>query len=263
MFHTTPSLVRLTVLALVAPLGARCALPGVEEIIEKSVAANALDFAAAPDFSHKETDRTPGGSKTFQVTMLEGSPYRRLIAVGDEPLSKSAVENEARKFEQAIAKRRSESSSQRQSRVAKYQRERKRNNAMMQQLTKAFSFTLLEQCKLGAFDVYRLRATPRPGYQPPNLETQVLPSMEGELWIDKTSYQWVKVTAKVIRPASIEGFLAQVEPGTQFELEKMPVEGEIWQPKHFSMKSQAKVLFLFSENAQEDDTFFDYARTRR
>jgi hypothetical protein len=68
----------------------------------------------------------------------------------------------------------------------------------------------------------------------------------------------VKVTAKVIRPVSIEGFLARVEPGTRFELQKMPVGDGIWLPKHFAMKSQAKILRLFSRSSQEDDTFSNY-----
>jgi hypothetical protein len=47
--------------------------------------------------------------------------------------------------------------------------------------------------------------------------------MQGKLWIDKDSFQWVKVEAQVMHPVSIEGFLAKVEPGTHFELEKEPV----------------------------------------
>jgi hypothetical protein len=82
--------------------------------------------------------------------------------------------------------------------------------------------------------------------------------MQGELWVDVKTYQWVKVTARVIHPVSIEGFLAEVEPGTQFKLEKSPVDGGVWQVSHFSMKSQAKVLHLFSRASSEDDTYFDY-----
>ncbi len=108
--------------------------------------------------------------------------------------------------------------------------------------------------------MWMLKATPRPGYNPPNMETQVLPGMEGELWIDQKTYNWVKVTAHVIHPVSIEGFLAEVEPGTRFELEKSPVGGGIWQITHFSMHSQAKVLHLFGRSSQEDDTYFDYQR---
>ena len=48
--------------------------------------------------------------------------------------------------------------------------------------------------------------------------------MEGTLWIDRDTFQWVKVEAQVTRPVKIVGFLAEVEPGTHFELEKKPID---------------------------------------
>lgn len=38
----------------------------------------------------------------------------------------------------------------------------------------------------------------------------------------------------------------------------MLVADGIWLPRHFAMKSRAKVLFLFTNNTQEDETYFDY-----
>jgi hypothetical protein len=90
------------------------------------------------------------------------------------------------------------------------------------------------------------------------MDSQVLRGMHGEMWIDQQTYQWVRVRASVIHPVSIEGFLAQVEPGTEFDVEMSPVSGDIWQFTHYSMKAHAKVLFMFSHNSQEDDTYFDY-----
>jgi hypothetical protein len=115
--------------------------------------------------------------------------------------------------------------------------------------------------RLGAQDVYVLKATPRPGYKPPNTEAKVLTGMEGKLWIDKQTFQWVKVEATVIHPVSIGGFLAEVEAGTHFELEKMPVADSIWLPKHFAMKSRAKILFLFTRKSQSDETYSGYHKT--
>lgn len=234
----------------------------VKEIIEKSVAANEADFRAEPQYSYKRNERTSQGSKTYEVTMIEGSPYERLIALNGEPLSAGAQRSEQQKQKQAVAKRRAESPRERQKRIASYQKDRHRDHAMMQQLTKGFNFTLTGEEKLGAFDVYTLRAEPKPGYKPPNMETEVLTGMKGQMWIDKGSYQWVKVRAEVIRPVSIAGFLAQVQPGTQFELEKMPVENGIWLPKHFAMKAHAKVLMLVNRSSHEDQTYSDYHRAQ-
>lgn len=251
----------LTLSLAAAPLvGAQ--RPDVHEIIERSVQANQADFKAAPDFDHKETDKTPDGSKTYEVTMIEGTPYKRLLAVNGKQLAPDQEKQEIQKQQQVTAQRRGESSDQRQQRIANWQKERTRDNNMREQLTKAFDFKLIGDGELRGFKVWRLKATPRPGYNPPNMDTQVLVGMQGELWIDQNTYQWVKVTAAVIRPVSIEGFLAEVEPGTHFELEKSPVQGGTWQPSHFSMKSHAKVLFLFTRNSSEDDTFFDYMPVR-
>jgi hypothetical protein len=247
-------------LCLLCSIVAICSTPDVQTIIKKSVAANEADWKAAPNYSYRERDRTASSTKTYEVTMIQGSPYRQLIAVNGEPLSPEAKANEQRKLERVMAQRRAESPEQRKKRIAQYEKERTRDHLMMGQLTQAFDFKLIGSRTVDSHDVYVLRATPRKGYKPPNMETQVLTGMQGELWIDKKTFQWVKVTAHVIRPVNIEGFLAQVQPGTRFELEKMPVDGGIWLAKHFEMKSNAKVLFLFNRSDQEDNTFFDYRK---
>lgn len=84
--------------------------------------------------------------------------------------------------------------------------------------------------------------------------------MQGKLWIDKQTFQWVKIQAQVIHPVLIEGFLAEVEPGTRFELEKRPVQDGIWLPSHFAMKAQAKIFFLFPHRSQDDETYYGYRK---
>jgi hypothetical protein len=232
--------------------------PSVDEIISKSVAANKRDFEAAPNYNWKERDGTPKGSKTYQVTMIEGTPYYRLIAVNGRPLSPGQEQQEMQKQQQETEKRHSESPEARQQRIAKFERDRTRDNNMMEQLTKAFNFTLAGTKTVHRFHVWVLKATPRPGYQPPNRDSQVLTGMQGELWIDQKTYNWVHVHAVVLHPVSIEGFLAQVEPGTQFSLQKAPVDDGIWQPTEYSMRAQARVLHMFNHNSQEQDTYWDY-----
>ena len=56
-------------------------------IIQHSAEANERDWAAVPEFDNFERDRTKDGDKTYSVTMLEGSPYERLIAVNGQNLS--------------------------------------------------------------------------------------------------------------------------------------------------------------------------------
>lgn len=247
----------------IAVLSARAAEPDVTTIIQKSVEANRRDFEAAPHFENKELSKKPGSTKTYLDLMIEGTPYRRLIAVNGQPLSADQQKAEQEKEERERQKRKSESQDERKSRIAKYDRERRRDNEMMDQLTQAFDFKLTGKQRLRGFNVYVLKATPKPGYKPINMSSQVLPGMAGQLWIDQATYQWVKVMAQVIHPVSIEGFLAQVEPGTRFEVEKAPVgDGKVWQFSHFAVNSNAKVLFMFNHDSQEDDTYWDYRPTK-
>lgn len=245
-------------------MAAACAITAaqtdVATIIGKSVEANARDWAANPQFDYYERDRTSQGSKTFQVTMVYGSPYERLVEINGEKLRPAAEFAQQRKFRQVLAQRRAESAQQRRARIAKYEADRRRDQLMLNQLTQAFNFSLQGEQELDGRNVYVLKATPRSGYRPPNRDCQVLPGMEGTLWIDQSTFQWVKVEAHVMRPVEIEGFVAKVEPGTQFALEKMPVEGDIWLPKRYTMTADARVLFLLPHHSQEDDSYFNYQK---
>ena len=232
--------------------------PDIKTIIERSVAANDKDFEAAPQFDFKEKDRESNVTKAFQVTMIDGSPYRRLLATEGKALSKAQAADEWKKEEQVAAERRAQTPEQRNKRIADYARERKRDHIMMSQLSKGFDFKIVGARTVAKRSVWVLSATPKPGYQPPNMESQVLIGMRGEMWIDQQTYEWVKVTAQVIRRVSIEGFLAEVEPGTRFEIEKTPVAAGIWQIAHFSMQSHAKVLHLIHKDSAEEDWYYDF-----
>jgi hypothetical protein len=233
----------------------------VRTIVQRSVAANQADWRAAPDYDYFERDRdSSGGTKTYRVHMILGSPYQQLVRVNGEPLPADQQGEEQRKLEETIAQRRSESPEERAQRVAEYEKERKRDQLMLDQLSVAFNFTFAGERNLGSRRVYVLRAIPRPGYNPPNRDTQVLTGMKGTLWIDTSTFQWVKVQAQVIQPVSIVGFLAEVEPGTHFELDYAPVEDGIWLPTRYVMKSKARVLFFFTTTRQADETYFGYQK---
>jgi hypothetical protein len=232
----------------------------VASIIQQAREANERDWAAAPDFDWQERDRTKDEDKTYAVIMLYGSPYRRLIAVNGHTLSSSRQKEEQNKYESAVAERQHESPDKRSERIAKYQTERRRDHTLIEQMTTAFDFHLLGKRLLNGYAVYVLKATPRKGYEPPNRDSEVLPGMEGMLWIDQKTFQWVKVAAQVIHPVRIEGFIAEVRPGTKFELDKRPVASDIWLASHFSMKANAKIMFLFPHRGQENDWFFNYHR---
>ncbi len=245
-FRTEPVNCRylILLLALVLPIWSM-GENNADEIIQRSVEALQRDFKASPEFDCLERDRVSGGTRTYEDTMILGSPYQRLIAVNGRPLTPAASAKEQQKLNNVLSERETESPQKRDERIAKYKKEQERDHSMMNEMVKAFQFRLAGETKLVGRDVYVLQATPRPGYRPPNMETEALTGMKGMLWIDKQTFQRVKVEAQVMHHVSIEGFLAQVEPGTHFELEKAPVAPGVWLPTHFPMRSLPKFSFCF------------------
>lgn len=262
----TPS--RLHYLAACVALagGLLCAAPApsVSEIISKSVDATKKDWRADPNYNYNERDTDPssGNSKTYHVEMILGSPYKRLIAVNGKPLPPDKQQEEQKKQQQEIQKRRAESKQEHDKRVASYEQGRTRDHQMMLQMPKAFDFSLRGSDQVDGHNVYVIDATPRKGYSPPNNHAKVLTGMKGTLWIDQKTYQWVKAEAHVVHTVSIAGFLADVQPGTSFLLEKMPVGDGIWMPKHFEMKSEVKILDLFPDNNSTSQTYSDYTKAK-
>jgi hypothetical protein len=247
-------------LLLPASLSAYAQQVDVQEIVAKSAQLTNMDWSQKPEYNYCDRVKEDGHTRTYDELMILGSQYERLIAVNGTKLTGQQKADQQQKLEQTIAQRRAETPAQRSARITKWDSSRARNHLLIEQLTKAFKFKLEGTETMDGREVYKLSATPLPGYQPPNNHAKVLTGMQGTMWIDKKTLQWVKVEAKVIHPVSIEGFLARVDRGTRFELQQAPVAPDLWLPTFFSMQARAKVLFFFSHNSQEQDTFFDYRK---
>ncbi len=232
----------------------------VQEIVHRSAQATQQDWQRAPEFDYCELDQADKVHRTYQVSMIEGSPYSRLVAVNGQDLPVDARESEARKQAAEVLRRQNETAEQHRKRVAQYERERRRDQLLLGEFTDAMDFSLAGSALIDKHETYVLDAKPRPGYVPKSMETKVLTGMRGRLWVDHESFRWVKVEAEAFRPVSIEGFLARVEPGTRFELEEMPVgdSAGTWLMSHFEMQAHARILFVFPKSSMEDSMYFQY-----
>jgi hypothetical protein len=243
------------------------AQPDAREIIRRSVLANDADWKALPNYSHRETDITekvgatgePKSSKTAEVLMIDGSPYWKLIAVNDKPVSTQEREKEEAKLKKEIARRKRETGEERASRIEKFIHERQNEHLLMNEMINAFDFKLVGEQQLNGHPVYVLEATPRRDYHPLNQKAKVLAGMKGKLWVDKEHYHWVKVEAEVIHPVNFGWFLAKVDPGTRFEFEQSPVgSSSVWLPKSFAQVVNSKILGMISYRTREEELYTDY-----
>jgi hypothetical protein len=238
------------------------AQPDATGIIGRSVQQIEADWNRAPEYSYLERDveskhhSTPT-VKTYQVLMIDGSQYNRLIAINDRPLSSDEQAEEENKLRAEVLRRGDESERERHKRIAKFLKERDQNHAMLKEMVDAFDFRPAGEATIDGHDCWVFDAEPKPGYQPKTRETKVLSGMQGKLWIDKSQYQWVRVEAEVMRPVSMYG-IARVGPGTHFFLEQAPVAANLWLPTHFSVSVKASALGFINEDSSDDETFHEY-----
>ena len=243
------------------PMAALAGVPDANTIIERSVQVFDRDWKTAPEYDYFERDTANNGTRTYHVMMILGSPYSHLVAVDGMPLSSQQQQEEQQKLQSVIARRCGETKRQAEQRIRKYEQSREHDHRLINELTAAFVFHVLGDQTVDGHATWLLQSSPRPGYHPSNRETKVLTGMQGKLWIDQAAFEWVKVEARVINPVSIEGFLAKVEPGTEFELARAPGPGSIWFGKHFLVSAKSSILSLFPHNTRDDETYFNYQKS--
>ena len=237
--------------------------PNVEQIVQRSEQAIAADWSHAPEYSYLERDveskrDSRPSVKTYQVLMIDGSPFNRLIAVDDKPLPPAQQADEVRKLQYEIQRRQEESERARQKRIEKYLKERRQDSALLKGMMSAFDFRLVGEETVDGHECWVMDAIPKPDYEPTSRETKVLKGMRGRMWIDEASGQWVKVQAEVVQPVSLFGFFAKVRPGTRFLLEQEPVAPHLWLPKHFITRVSASALGFVNEDSVDDETYSKY-----
>ena len=237
--------------------------PDATEIVRRSVQNIEADWKQAPQYSFVERDvqskrHSAPTIKSYQVLMIDGSQYNKLIAVNDHPLSAGEQAAEEAKLRAEILRRGHESERERHKRIAKFLREREQDHAMLKEMVDAFDFRAAGETSVNGHECWVFNAEPKPGYQPKTRETKVLSGMRGKLWVDKSQYQWVRVEAEVMRPVNMYGIIAKVGPGTHFFLEQGPVAGNLWLPTRFSVNVKASALGFINEDSADDETYRQY-----
>jgi len=222
------------VLASIAAPPASAAVD-VRTIVDRWTAANHADVAGASLFDYDERVRDDDGTRTYEITFRHDVPYKRLIVKDGRAVTGDPWR-----------------------RIDDYQKSRERIDRILAEMPRAFQYTLQSSRQEHSRRVYVLTATPRSDYVPTSVEGQVLMGMRGEFWIDQRTYQLVRGSARVLRPVSIDGFLARIQPGTEFDVEQAPVGAGVWLPTHIAIHSHSSIVFLFHHHSSEDRTYFHY-----
>jgi hypothetical protein len=240
------------------------------EIVRRAVEIDTVNQQTARSYTflERQEERQFDGAgkqkqrqvRTWDVTLLEGSPYRRLVARDDQPLSPAEQKKEEEKLSRSIEQRRKETPEQRDRRLADWDRRQQRQHEPLREMVDAFDFTLAGQEALNGGRAWVIDAAPKPGYKPQLASAAYFPKIKARLWISQGDYHWIKVEAETLDTIAFGGFLLRLAKGGHLLLEQTRVNNEVWLPKRISVNFTARLALVKGLRAALDLTFSDYKK---
>ena len=254
-----------------AAVGAWAADLEPREIVRRSVEANGGEnwtiarnytFLERVETKHLKGDRSARSRsvKTYDVTLVEGSPYRRLVARDDRSLPAEEERRQDELLQGSIEARRKETPSERAKRIAEFEKQRNKYRDALREIPDAYSFRLVGEEEIDQNAVWVIEATPRPGYKPRSRYARLFPHLRGALWISKSDFHWVRTAAELVDNFHFGWILLRVAKGARVEMEQVRVNGEVWLPRRVWYVASARIGLFRRYFVEQENT---YSRFRK
>lgn len=220
-------------------------------IVEKAFATAQANDALARQytFQEKEIEKTLAAqgrvekteSETHDVTLLDGSVYKRLTHRNGQPIPAEERQKEEEKLQKSIEQQQQETPPDRQKRLAEARKRVEKERQMREEVLKAFAFRLAGEESLDGRRAWVIEAIPLPSYKAPNKRAEFLKKIQAKLWISKSDYGWMKVDAETIDKASMGWILVRLNKGAKLELTQRKVNDEVWLMESTKIRFDAKI----------------------
>jgi hypothetical protein len=241
-----------------------------QEMVRHALADYTRDDAAERQYTYLQRDdfRMLDGSgnlkrrdlHTYDVTLLEGSRYNRLVKRNDQPLPPEEEKQQQANLQRSIEERRKETPDQRRQRIAEWERKRQERQKDIDEVPDAFDLLLVGEDVVGGVPVWIVDGTPHPGYKPKSKTAAYFTKMQGRIWLAKSDYHAVKIDAVTMDTISIGAFLIRFAKGGHIGVEFARVNNEVWMPKRVVLTGSARVLLVKGYHVDADFTFSDYKK---
>lgn len=251
------------------PLAAGAQTP--QEIVRRAVALDAVNARRIREFTYRQRqqERQYDGSgnlrqtttRTWEISFLEGSPYRRLVARNDALLSPEEQRIEDQRMRYAAERRRKESPTERAKRVGEWERRQQRQREPLPEIPDAFDFKPAGERTVDGEPVYVIDAAPKPGYRPRSSSGAYLTKMKARFWIAKRDFAWLRVEAGTLDTIAIGGILVRLAKGGSLSMEQGRVEDGLCLPKHYAIRASARVALIKVVRTDVEYTLDDFRRS--
>jgi hypothetical protein len=205
--------------------------------------ALASESRAAQDKSHPMRYRlrksTPRLTTTKEMIESKDGDVARLLLINDQPLNQDDEQKEQTRLETLLS-----DPSLQQHRKMNADGDAARALKVLRMLPRAFLYQFAGMISTSNGPAERFTFKPNPRFSPPDLETQVLTAMTGEIWIDATQERVVRLEGHLQQDKDFGwGILGRLYKGGWIILEQADVGKRQWRVVRFQMAMSARVLF--------------------
>jgi hypothetical protein len=205
--------------------------------------ALANELNAAQDASHpmryQLRKTSPRLTTTKEILETREGEVARLIAINDKPLSAVDESGEEARLQELL----SDPSKQRRRKRAEDDDSGRALN-VLRALPGAFLYQDAGPGQGPTGKVEKFTFRPNPAFNPLYLETEVLPAMSGEIWIDPTRLRVARLEGYLQQDVDFGwGILGRLNKGGWIVIEQADVGGGLWRTVRFQMQMSGRVVF--------------------
>ena len=189
-----------------------------------------------------ETDRTPARNVEQWVAQTREGALVRVVRTNGQLVSESEQRQKMDAFLHDWTARSKQKKSE--------QHDDEQATEMLNLLPQAFLWT-----DVGANgDLRILHFKPNPQFRPPDLESRVFASMEGDMAVDSHQLRIASLKGRLIRDVRIwGGLIGNLNAGGTFDVERRETGPGIWQITETHINIQGHALLFKNISEQEDD----------
>ncbi|MEO8661297.1 MAG: hypothetical protein ABI693_22695 [Bryobacteraceae bacterium] len=245
--------------------------PDARELVRKALAAWDASQARLEQYVYVERDEARElddhdqarkvTSRTHELRMLEGSPYRRLLERDGKPLPANEKELQDAFLKDNTDKRKKESKEERAKRIGEWEHKRDRFKVALREIPDAFDFQLAGEETLNGRKVWVVAATPKKGYEPKDRYARPFSELNSRLWIDQQENQLVKMTSEARDVISIGLILVRIAAGSRAEVVQERLADGTWAPKRIWYRISARIGLFRKFHIEDESLYWGYHRS--
>jgi hypothetical protein len=195
---------------------------------------------------------SPRLTTTKEIVETRDGFVARLVQINDQPLSQADELKEQARLDALLA-----DPGRQQHRKQSEDNDTARALKVLRVLPTAFLYQFAGTGTAATGMVEKFTFKPNPQFNPPDLETQVLTAMAGEIWIDPSQERVVLLAGSLQQDKDFGwGILGELNKGGWVEIDQADVGGHQWRIVHLQIVINGRVLF----KARNSDSVQEYSQ---